>query len=176
MGSLFGGSKSSSSSYNKAYDELNSSLSPMLGYATQGASGLSSLLSGNTTGLKNYENAMGYDWTLNNGLGSTYANAASKGLGDSGSTLKALASYQTGLNNTYADNYVNSLTGLSNLGLSAGNTISSAGNTSSSSSTSSPGISGLLGGLLSGVATGGTSTLASGLKTGISNLNKASGF
>ena len=159
MGFLTGESKSSSQSYNKAYDQLNSSLSPMLNYANTGASGLSSLLGGDTSGLDKYKSSMGYDWNLGQGLASQVAGQASKGLSDSGATLKGLANYQTGLNNQYASNYMSGLTGLSQLGLSAGNTLAGAGNVSNSESSQTQGIGGLLGSIGSSIATGGLSSI-----------------
>lgn len=169
MGFLTGGSKSSSQSYNKAYDTLNSSFSPLLGYANTGASGLASLLSGDTTGLDKYKSAMGYDWTLGQGLASTAANRANKGLSDSGATLKALANYQTGLNNQYNQNYMTGLTGLSQLGLSAGQALAGAGNVSNSSQSSNPGLGGLIGSIGGAIATGGMSSLLGGLGGGLAS-------
>lgn len=155
MGFLTGESKSQSSSSNRAYDTLNNSFSPMLGYASQGAGGLSALLSGDTTGLDAYKKNMGYDWTLGQGLASTSAKAASAGSLDSGATLKALANYQTGLNNQYATNYMSGLSGLSNLGISAGNALSGAGQVSNSSQYSNPGLAALIGAAASAAAKGG---------------------
>lgn len=172
MGFLTGESKSSSQSYNKAYDALNSAYSPLLGYANTGASGLSSLLSGDTTGLDKYKSAMGYDWNLGQGLASTVAGAASKGLSDSGATLKGLANYQTGLNNQYAQNYMSGLTGLSQLGLSAGNALAGAGQVSNSNSSQTQGIGGLLGSIGGAIATGGLSTLGTGLSRLMPDVTK----
>ena len=141
MGSLFGGSKSKS--YNKAWDQINSSMSPLLGYASKGASGLDALLGGNTTGLDNFKKSMGYDWSLGQGLASVVAGNAVKGLRNSGATLKGLADYQTNLNSKYGANYLDLLTNLTQTGMNAGQLMTSAGQYSKSST--SAGLGPLLG-------------------------------
>lgn len=156
MSSLFGGSKSSSTqtSYNQAYPQLSAAFSPVLDYASQGGNAITKLLGGDSSGLDSYKNAMGYDWAANRGATSVVANNAVKGLRNSGSTLKGLANFQSGLDNQYASSYLDNLFNLSNLGLNAGNTISGAGNysTGTSTSTQSSGAAGGIGGLLAGAA------------------------
>lgn len=152
MGSLFGGQKSKSTSKNQAYGTINNWASPLLGYAKEGALGLSSLLGGDTTGLDKFKSSMGYDWELGQGQNSIAAKALSQGLGDSGATLKGLAKYQTGLNNSYAQNYINQLLGLSNIGATAAGTLTNAGQTSTSTQSGGGGIGGILGGLASNAA------------------------
>lgn len=159
MSSLFGGSKSTSTqtSYNQAYPQLSAAFSPVLDYTNQSSNNISKLLSGDTTGLDAYKKAMGYDWQLGQGLNSVVANNAVKGLRNSGSTLKALANYQTNLNNQYSSNYLDNMFNLGNLGINAGNVISGAGNYStgtSKSNSSNGGFASLLGGLTGGVARG----------------------
>lgn len=141
MGGLFGKSKSKSGNY--AYDTINKSFSPLLGYAGGGAGGMSKLLGGDTSGLETFKTNMGYDWELGQGLGGLVANNSVKGLRNSGATLKGIADYQTNLNSKYGANYLDLLANLSNLGLGAGSTLSNAGQWSKSSQ--SRGIAPLIG-------------------------------
>ena len=155
MGSLFGGSKSKSTSENQAYGAINSAFSPLFQYAGQGASGMSALLSGDATGFNKYKDAVGYDWEQNRGMDNIASKYAKIGGLDSGATLKALASFQSGLDNQYASTYLDKLLGMSSIGTSAGQLVTQAGQKSTSSSRSSPGLGGLLGAGLSGLASGG---------------------
>jgi len=156
MSSLFGGSKStqSSTSSNQAYPQLSQAFSPVLDYAQQGGSAIQKLLGGDTTGLDAYKQGMGYDWAQQRGATGVVANQASKGLRDSGSTLKALANFQSGLDNQYSTNYLSNLFNFSGLGLQAGQAISGAGNVSTSTGNSSTneGIGKTLGSVASLVA------------------------
>ncbi|TXH13745.1 MAG: hypothetical protein E6R03_10760 [Hyphomicrobiaceae bacterium] len=141
MGKLFGGSKSKSGNY--AYDAIKGAFSPLLGYTGEGAGGLSALLKGDTSGLERFKGAMGYDWDLGQGVAGLAARNLSKGLGNSGATLKGLADYQTGLNSKYASSYLDALSGLTQTGLSAGQTLAGAGQWSTGKTTQ--GLAPLLG-------------------------------
>lgn len=141
MGSLFGSSKSKSGNY--AYDTINKSFTPLLGYAGEGAGGMSKLLGGDTSGLDTFKSAMGYDWNLGQGLASLVAGNSVKGLRNSGATLKGIADYQTNLNSKYGANYLDLLSNLSNIGLGAGSTLSNAGQWSTSKT--SAGLAPLIG-------------------------------
>lgn len=152
MGSIFGGSKSKSESKNQAFGQISGWANPLLSYTGQGAKGLSSLLGGDTTGLDNYKKSMGYDWELGQGTNGILSKAAAVGGLDSGATLKGLAKYQTGLNNQYAGNYLQSLLGLSGIGTDAAKVLTDAGTTNTTTQKSSQGIGGVLGGLASNAA------------------------
>lgn len=164
MGGIFGGSKSKSTSKNQAYGTINNWATPLLGYAQEGASGLSSLLGGDTSGLDSFKSAMGYDWDLDRGTGDIIAKRAAAGGLDSGATLKGLANFQTGLNNSYAQNYINQLLGLSNIGATAAGTLTNAGQTSTSTQSSGGGLGGVLGGLASNAALFSDSRLKKNIK------------
>lgn len=155
MSSIFGGSKSKSTSDNQAYGDISSAFKPLLGYAGEGAEGLSAALGGDSSGLDAFKKMMGYDWELNQGTGDILAQRAAQGGLDSGATLKGLAKYQTGLNNQYGNTYLNQLLGLSNIGTNAGQLLTSAGQKNVSTSKSSPGIASFIGGGLSAAASGG---------------------
>lgn len=53
-----------------------------------------------------YKKAAGYDFNLTSGTDAINSSNASKGLVKSGSALKALTKFQTGLSNTYAENWL----------------------------------------------------------------------
>lgn len=152
MGSIFGGSKSKSTSSNQAYGTLSTAFSPLLGYAQQGAQGLAALLGGDTSGFEAYKRATGFDAAAETGSRGITGNAAASGLLRSGSTSKALQSYGTNLQNQYSQNYLDNLLSLANTGLQAGNVLSGAGATSTSTSKSKSGLGGLVGSIASGVA------------------------
>jgi len=162
MSSIFGGSKqkqsSQSDSYNKAYDTINQAYSPLLGQATTGANALAALLGGDSSGLDAYKKATGFDALAEQGSRGITGNAAASGLLRSGSTGKALQTFGTNLQNTFANNYMDKLLQQAQLGFNAGNLISGAGQvshgTSNSSSSSKPGLGGFVGSIASGLAAG----------------------
>ncbi len=139
--SVFGGSDSQSSqssdSYNKAYDAISGSLSPLLGYAQQGASGLTNFLAGDTSGFDRFKRMTGFDQTADYGSRGITGNAAASGLLRSGSTSKGLANYGAQINNQFANNYMDRLLGQAQLGFNAANSIGQAGQVSHSQGTSS---------------------------------------
>lgn len=157
MSSILGGSKSKSVSDNQAYKTIDPWAQNLMGYADEGASGISRTLAGDSTGLDAFKRMMGYDWEAQQGGQDILAKQAAVGGLDSGATLKGLAKYQTGLNNQYANTYLNQLLGLSGIGQNAANTLTSAGQKNVSTSKSSPGIGALAGKIAAGVATGGAS-------------------
>lgn len=148
MSKIFGGSKSSSS--NRAYDSINSSFSPLFGMASTGADSLMKLLGGDSSGFDAYKKATGFDFASGRGIGAVTAGNAARGLLNSGSTAKGIAEFSTGLQNQYADNYMQRLLGLSDIGLKAGGLVTGAGQTSSSKS--KPGIGKFLGQIIGSVA------------------------
>lgn len=152
MSKIFGGSKSKSVSENKAFPAISSAFSGLFPYAQEGASGISALLRGDTSGFNNYKNATGFDFASEQGSRGITGNAAARGLLRSGSTGKSLVEYGNNLQQTYADNYLNKLLGLAGLGINAGSLVTSAGNTQTQTEKSKPGLGGLIGGLASPIA------------------------
>lgn len=156
MSGIFGGSKqtSTSSSSNRAFDGLNSSLGGVVGNAATGTNALQALLAGDTSGFNAFKNATGYDAAAEAGSRGITGNAAAGGLLRSGSTGKALASFGANLNQQFAGNYMDRLMGLTQTGLQAGGVLANAGQVSNSTqkSSSKPGIGGFLGQVASGVA------------------------
>lgn len=166
MGSIFGGSKSkqqstaSNVSYNKAYDAVAGGMTPLLGLAGQGASGLEALLGGDASGLNKYKAATGFDKTLSMGMDGLAGGNAARGLLRSGATSKGLVNYAQGLETQSAGDYMDRLLGLSGLGFNAANALTGAGgysegqSQSTSSSKTKSGIGKFLGAGLAGVAGG----------------------
>lgn len=152
MSSIFGGSKSKSTSSNRAYDSLNQSFSPLFGLASQGANSLSALLGGDSSGFDAYKKATGFDAITEAGSRGITGNAAARGLLRSGSTGKALQGYGNMMQNQYANSYMDRLLGQAGLGFQAGGLVGGAGQVSQQTSKSKPGIGGFLGGLGSAVA------------------------
>lgn len=170
---LGGGSKqnstsnSTSSSSNQAYDYLKNAFGGMTGNAQHGTDAISAMLGlgGDTAGqnqaFDNFRNSTGYNFQMDQGSRAITGNAASRGLLNSGATLKALNGYGQGMAQQSYGSYMDRLMGLANTGFQAGNLISGAGNISNSTSTSksngsaqNQGMGGFLGSILSGIAGG----------------------
>lgn len=155
MGGILGGSKSKSTSSNRAYDTINEAFAPVLGATGSGANALMAMLgiggdpAAQGQGFQNFQNSTGYNFMLDSGSKAITNNAAAKGLLRSGSTAKALTSYGQNLASTRYNDYMNQLLGLANLGLGAGNVLTNAGQTSTTKSKSKNGLGGLVGGGLS---------------------------
>lgn len=145
MSSIFGGSKQSSSSSNKAFDSINSSFSPLFGLAGTGAQGIQSLLGGDMSGFNLFKDATGFDFAAEQGSRGITGNAAARGLLRSGSTGKSLVDYGNNIQNQYAQSYMDRLMGLSGLGMQAGGLVTQAGQTSESQGKSKEGIGKALG-------------------------------
>lgn len=152
MGSIFGGSKQKSSSANQAYGTINNAFSPLLGYASQGAQGISDFLGGNTSGFDKYKEATGFNTQMGQGLQNITNAGAAKGLLRSGASGQALVKYGNDLTQQSAGSYIDKLLGLAGLGNTAGNILTNAGQTSQSTSKGKNGIGGFLGSAAGAVA------------------------
>lgn len=146
---IFGGSSQQSS--NQAYPYLQKSLSGTVGQGTQAGSQIADMLGLNGTpsqnqGFQNWQNSTGYQFGKDQGMQSITGNAATQGLLNSGSTLKALDTYGQNYANTQYGNYTGQLQNLLGSGIQSANTISGSGGQSSGSS--SPGISKFIGQML----------------------------
>lgn len=126
--------KSQSESKNLAYPFLQEQLGGTVGYAGQGAQGISALLGGDASGFDAFKRATGFDRTLASGMQDITGAGAARGLLRSGATGRNLVNYGQELQNQTAQNYIQNLLGLGGLGLGAANTIGSAGQVSSATS------------------------------------------
>lgn len=146
MSSLFGGSQqqqqSTSSSSNQAYPYLQGALSGTVSNGANAGNQLANMLGlngapGQATGFNNFRNSTGYQFGLNQGVGSITGNAATNGLLNSGATAKAVDTYGQNYANTQYGNYTGMLQQLLGSGIAGGGVIGSAGNTSTQQSTGS---------------------------------------
>jgi hypothetical protein len=137
---FFGGkraqSQESSESYNKAFEPISQAFSPMLGFAQQGAQGVSDFLGGNTAGFDRYKANTGFDYLLGRGLDNVNSAQAGRRMFNSGATAKGLQEFGSGLTQTYADKYIANQMGLAGLGTSAAQMLGATGTTSKSQGTS----------------------------------------
>jgi hypothetical protein len=147
-----------SSSSNQAYGQINTAYSPSIAAGTGATNFLAGALGvpgGNTAGadagFAHYKDEAGYAPALHDLQAGITQGAAAQGLLNSGSTQKALVKYGAGLDSQMFGNYLQSLTGLSNIGQNAGNTVVNAGQTSSSSG-ASPSTAGAIAGTIGGIA------------------------
>lgn len=119
-----------------------------------------------------FQNSDGYQYNLNNALGSTNSNAYASGLGNSGATMKALQNNAANLADTYFNNYYSDLSGLSNTGLQAtqslGSMMSNGANGQAAANTAE-------GEAQSSGILGSNSALFTGLNNALSSLSKATG-
>lgn len=156
---IFGGSNSQSSnqsqsqsnSYNQAYPTLSNALGGQLKNSGAASDQLANMLglNGNaaqSTGFDNWRNSTGYQFGLNQGVGSIVGNAATSGLLNSGSTAKAVDTFGQNYANTQYQDYLSPLEALLSTGNSAAGILGNAGNVSNSTSNSSGSSTGFDGG------------------------------
>lgn len=161
MSKIFGGSKSSSQqtsiSNNKAYGTVSNAFSPLLSNAATGINAYNKMMGGDTSGFDAYKNATGYDFAMDRGIGNITGSAAGTGMVRSGAAAKALQSFGSGLQNQYANSYLDKLMNQANLGFQASDAITNAGNYNysqgTSQSKSNEGIAKFVGQIASAAAT-----------------------
>lgn len=144
MSAIFGGSQQKTSSSNQAYPYLQGALSGTVGTGTGAGAQIANLLGlngqqGQDQGFQDWRNSTGYQFGLDQGTQSITGNAATQGLLNSGSTLKALDTYGQNYANTQYQNYLNPLQSLLGSGINAASTIGGAGQVSSGSQSSNNG-------------------------------------
>lgn len=146
MGNLLGSNSSQSSSnqsstYNQNYGGSVSNLGSTAAQTGNASSAISALLGNGGTaaqqaGFNNFKNSSGYNFDLQQGENAITGSAASKGLLNSGSTLKALSNYGQNTANNFLQQYIQNQMGLGGLGVQANNSINGAGQIASSNGTS----------------------------------------
>lgn len=129
LGSLFGGSKQSSESGNKAYDFLKGELGGAIGGGVNLINALRDELSG---GFEGYKKKAGFDFQLGEGLRGISGSRAALGGLRSGDTGRAAINFGNNLQSGMYENYLNRLTGAGDQGLTAAGILSGAGQTSKS--------------------------------------------
>lgn len=151
MGGLFGGGGSKSSSGNHAWGSIQDNFTDPSKYTGTGMDQIAGMLGlggGDPAAFQKYLDSSGYKFTLDSGSKAITGNAASRGLLNSGSTLKALTQFGQDLASTKMDNYLGQLGSLSKLGLGAGGLLADAGQYSKGGGSSGGGLGAFLGSLL----------------------------
>lgn len=123
-----------SESGNYAYNDISTAFKPALGYVTQSGNAMADLLGvgsggtgAQTAALDNFANSGGMDFLMKNMQKAVTSSKAAQGLGLSGSFGTALQDRAFGLGSTYLKDYMASLLGLGNLGVSSGAVLTDAG-------------------------------------------------
>lgn len=155
--SFLGPKPAKSTSMNVNNDLIKSTYGGMMDNGVTGDNFLASLLTGTgdtgaaTAGYNNYLQMAGYAPAMRQLSQQITGQGAASGLLRSGATQNALLTRGTELNNQFFNNYLQNLTGLSNLGLQAGGLVANTGQESKSTG-GGPGLLGSLGSLAGGVA------------------------
>lgn len=127
-----------SSSSNTNNDLIKSTYGGTMSNGVQGNNYLTSLLTGTgdtgaaNAGYNNYLQQAGYAPAMRQLSQSVTGQGAAAGILNSGSTAKALQTRGTELNQSFYNNYLQQLAGLSGLGLQAGGLVANAGQKSQS--------------------------------------------
>ena len=148
MSSIFGGSKSRSRNTNR--DVITNAFSPLLGQAVNANNRANAFLSGDTSEFDAFKRGAGYDFELMRGMDQLGSSFSGRNVFRSGARDKATAEFGANINNRFAQQYLNSLLGLSGQSMGAGQLVAGVGQ--ESTSRSKPGIGGMLGGVASGIA------------------------
>ena len=156
MSSIFGGSRSRSRNTNK--DVINSAFAPLMGQAVTANNQISALLGGDASGFNRFKDATGFDFELMRGMDNVGSSFSGRNVFRSGARDRAIAEFGAGVNNRFAQQYIQSLLGQSGQALGAGQLVAGAGQ--ESTSRSKPGIGSLIGGAAAGAASLGWAPLA----------------
>lgn len=150
MSSIFGGSssKSTSLSENQAYPYLQGALGGTIGNAGSAGSQIANLLglNGNAAqgqGFNNWKDSTGYQFGMDQGVKAITGNAATKGLLNSGGTLKAVDTFGQNYADTKFGDYQGMLQQLLGSGIQGAGVLANAGQKSISNSTSNSNNGGL---------------------------------
>lgn len=121
-----------------------------MGVTGESANALQALLRGDATGFRRFADAIDLGSQMERGARSITSSGAARGLLRSGATGQALVNYEQELENQAANNYMERLLGLGQLGLGAGGLVANVGQQTTSRSKSKPGLGGFLGTILAG--------------------------
>lgn len=166
MSSIFGGSKQSSTStqksWNEAYPFLQETYGDQAGNNAKYGDAIASLLGLNgdasvqEAAFDRFKDSSGYQFKMDEGQRAITTSNAAKGLLQSGSTLKSLARFGTGLADSTFNSYMDQLTGQQQMGLAIGQLLAGAGQRSEGQSQSTgkqkPGLGGFIGSIAGGIA------------------------
>jgi hypothetical protein len=116
---IYNSNKKLATPYINAGNDANTALEGFLGLGGDPAA--------SAKAFQNFLGSTGYQFNLNQGLDSVAQSKAASGLLGSGSTLKALDAYGTGLAGTYGQQYIDNLGTVANRGESGVNALTGAG-------------------------------------------------
>ncbi len=150
---LFGGSEEKSNTHNQAFPMLSGPLGGVLNTGAQAGGQLAGLLGLGGSGQQGqafdqFKNSTGYQFGENQGIQGIVGSNATKGLLNSGGTLKDIDKWGQDYASTKYGDYTNLLQGLLGSGIQGGGVLAGAGNVSNSSGSSTKGAGGFLGSLL----------------------------
>jgi hypothetical protein len=126
MSSLFG-RKSKEISTNVNRGMINNAFGGVMGATGDSVNALQALLGGDPTGFRRFTDAIDLSGQAEYGSRGITGNAAARGLLRSGSTGRALVDYEQMLENQAANQYMQSLLGVGQLGLGAGSLVADVG-------------------------------------------------
>lgn len=136
MGGIFGGrSKEKSESGNYAYGVINNATAGSIPAMGQSTNLLRSFLGGDRSGVDAYKEAMGYNPAMEAAGRGVTANAAARGILNSGATGKNLLRVGSQINDQYNDQYLDAINKLFLQGQGAGALLANAGQYSKSNKT-----------------------------------------
>jgi hypothetical protein len=158
MSKIFGGSKSKAKNVNN--NLLTQQFSPLINQGVDANNRVNALLGGDTSGFDAFKRATGFNFDLERGFGDIGSQAAARGVLRSGAAGRSMQDFGLGLQNRYAQTYLQSLLGQTQGALGAGGILASTGQ--ESTSRSKPGLGGLIGGAAAGAAGLGWTPLAAG--------------
>lgn len=132
--------QSTSDSKNQAFQQIQQTYTPTTALTGSATTAIGNLLGLNgpqasDEGFQKFRDSSGYNFIKDEGIRGITGSKAAGGLLNSGSTLRAITGYGSNLADNFLNQYLASLTGLSNTGLQAGQLIAGAGNTAQSQST-----------------------------------------
>lgn len=143
-----------STSDNQAYGQISSAYMPQVQTGNNATNFLAGLLgvpggdsSGATAAFGDYKDQAGYAPALRDLQKGVVGGAAARGLLNSGASQKALLKTGAELDQSMFNNFLQQLSGLSGLGLQAGNLVTGAGQRSTATD-GSPSTAGVIGGLV----------------------------
>jgi hypothetical protein len=126
MSGLFG-KKSKERSTNVNRGMINDAFGGVMGATGDSVNALQALLGGDATGFRRFTDAIDLSGQAEYGSRGITGNAAARGLLRSGSTGRALVDYEQMLENQAANQYMQSLLGVGQLGLGAGGLVADVG-------------------------------------------------
>lgn len=155
---LFGGSSSKAESGNKNLQAVNAGAQPAIDRGNAAGDMLAAMLgfggddAAATAATERLADSTGMNFIRDQGSRAVTGNTAAKGLLGSGGTLRRLTEFGQESGDRFMSNLMNMMTKQQDVGTQNLGIMSGAGQYSNSSSESKPGMSGLLGGLMSGGA------------------------